>query len=62
MDKFVSDLKIARENAVIGNYSASVSKYQAILTTLKSHIINFSGDPTMKLKWKTAIDQITREA
>lgn len=61
MESFESDLRMARENAVIGNYSQSTSHYQKVLKAAKEHILDYSGDPGTKLKWKTAIEQITRE-
>jgi len=62
MELFTTDLKVARENAVIGNYSQANTIYNKVLKAAKEHILNYSGDPSTKLRWKTAIEQIQREA
>ena len=56
MESFTLDLKVARENSVIGNYTQAIAIYSKVIKTAKEHILDYSGEPSTKLRWKTAIE------
>jgi hypothetical protein len=61
MENFLTELKMARENAILGNYEVSLQKYKAVISMVRSHLQTQMGDMGTKQKWKVVSDQITRE-
>jgi len=62
MSSFLSDLKIARESAILGNYQTAVAKYRTVISLVKGHLTyHVGGDPGVKQKWKVVNDQLAKE-
>ena len=56
MENFLSELKMARENAILGNYTASLAKYKIVTAMVRNHLCEMVGDTGTKQKWKVVCD------
>jgi hypothetical protein len=56
MESFLTELKMARENAILGNYSLALTKYKAVIEMVRTHLHNQIGDMGTKQKWKVVAD------
>ena len=59
--QFLNELKMARENAVLGNYTLSVQKYRKVVQMIQQHLATQHSDPGIRQKWKLVVDQVTKE-
>ena len=70
INDFLNELKLARENSLLGNYEDSLKKYKSsanliqrylmLIHSIRSHLL-ILNDVSVKQKWKMVLDTINRE-
>ena len=48
MDNFLSELKMARENAILGNYLNSVTKYRSAINMVQTYLQSMGPEATSR--------------
>ena len=54
---FAKELKMARENSMVGNYSISVQKYRRVIKMVEKFISSGCAPPNVS-KWRIVTDQL----
>ncbi|XP_067947853.1 katanin p60 ATPase-containing subunit A-like 1 isoform X2 [Watersipora subatra] len=61
LEEIVENVKQGREAALLGNYDSATVYYQSVITQISRHIKDLSSEPSKRVAWQKARDEICSE-